>query len=155
MMTEKQILLIKHSWSYVAAQTEDLAYSIAKKLSKHMPELRSQLKELTDNEQVQIMSALNHLVVSLPAFQKADQKIFHLLADHVDKGITREFYDAGLTSFLMTMEKKLGAAWTKDMYEAWIILFASVHLHLLSHFQLPPLLMRHANGKIKSSLYEY
>lgn len=138
-MTEKQILLVKHSWSYVTGHLEDVSALYCKKLAKLMPEFRSLIPDPGKNPEGThlIISTINQLVSAIPDFQKAEKDILILLTAYADKGITRTDYDSALIAFLFTMEKKLGKKWTNETREAWIFAFSALHQHFISLLQIP------------------
>jgi hemoglobin-like flavoprotein len=145
-MTEKQVLLVKHSWSYVTGQLDDLYPIFNKKLGHLCPELKPLLKRLNKEKRLAIiMTAINHMVAALPDLQKAEKQLLLALAEYSDLDISRSYYESALIAFLMTLEKKLGKNWTEEIRDAWIFIFASMHQHLLRQLQLPAVLSREAS----------
>jgi hypothetical protein len=142
-MTEKHVLLVKHSWSYVAGQPDELCAVFSKKLLHLCPELKPLIKRLNkENRLPAFMMVINQLVVALPDLLKTERHLLTLFAEYSDLEIPRDYYDSGLIAFLMALEKKLGKNWTSEMRESWIFIFSSVHQHLLRQLQLPAVLLR-------------
>jgi hemoglobin-like flavoprotein len=141
-MTEKQILLVKHSWSYVASHLDDLVGTFGKKVAQVSPELKPLLKRVNDENGLHsILTTINQVVATLPEFNKAEQQVLLLLAAYAGKGISRENYDAVLIAFLLTLEKKLGKHWSAEIRESWIYCFASIHHHFIRQLQLASTLL--------------
>jgi hypothetical protein len=141
-MTEKQILLVKHSWSYVSGQLDDLCPLLSKKFILLCPESKPMIRRLTkENRLHDFMMTVNHLVIALPDLAKAEKQFLLLLAAYSDLEISRNYYDSALIAFLMMLEKKLGRNWSLEIRDSWVFVFASVHQHLLRQLQLPSVLL--------------
>jgi hemoglobin-like flavoprotein len=145
-MTDKQVLLVKHSWSYVASQLDQVSSLFVKKLLQLHPDLKSTLKSIRPDALPKLMQTVHHLVASLPDFKKAEKELLLLTAEYSNQGITKDIYDSILICFLITLEKKIGKNWSAEIREAWIFVLASTHMHLISQLQPPALLL-----KIKTS----
>jgi hypothetical protein len=150
-MTEKQILLVKHSWSYVSGQLDDLCPLFGKKFVLLCPESKPTIKRLTkENRLHDLMMTVNHLVIALPDLVKAEKQLLLLLAAYSDLEISRNYYDSALIAFLMTLEKKLGKNWTLEIRDSWIFVFASVHQHLLRQLRMPAVLLEGSTQPVTS-----
>jgi hypothetical protein len=142
-MTEKHVLLVKLSWSYVAGQHDDLCPVFSKKLIQLCPELKSLIKRLNKENRLPVfMMSVHQLVTALPDLVKTEKHLLLLFAEYSDLEISRTYYDCALIAFLMSLEKKLGRNWSPEMRESWIFIFATAHQHLLRQIQLPAVLIR-------------
>jgi hemoglobin-like flavoprotein len=144
-MTDKQVLLVKHSWSYVASQLDEISSLFSKKLLQLHPEFKTSTS-IRPEALLKLMQTVHHLVASLPDFKKAEKELLLLTAEYSNQGITKDIYDSILICFLITLEKKIGKNWSAEIREAWIFVLASTHMHLISQLQPPTLL-----SKIKTS----
>lgn len=134
-MTEKQILLVKHSWSYLASQLEETAAVFSKKLMQVMPELKSLFKKTEAEAFHEVMITVNQLVYALPDVRKAEEEILRLIEKFSRRGMSSTEYDGALIAFLLTLEKKLGKSWTQELRESWVFILASVRRHLSKQLQ--------------------
>ena len=136
-MTDRQILLVKHSWSYVASQRDDVCKSLKKNLAFLCPEIKSVIKKLDREKRMAgLMVSVNQLVVALPDLQKAEKEFLLMLAEYADAGISKSYYDSAVIAFLMTLEKKIGRNWTQEMRDSWIFIFVTMHQQILRQLQL-------------------
>jgi hemoglobin-like flavoprotein len=141
-MNEKQVLLVKHSWSYVAGELDDVSNIFFRKMMQLAPELKPQLKKLHQEKRLSgIMTTMNHLVASLPEFKKAEKEVLILLAEYADSGISKHNYDTALIAFLTTLEKKLGDKWNTEMRDSWISIFISIHQYFIRKLEMPSTLL--------------
>lgn len=131
-MTEKHVLLVKHSWSYVAGELDALGALFMKNLIRLRPEHKPIFRKL-DNEKgiTVLMQTIHHLVASLPSIPKAEKDLKSLLTEYSGFSLDRSHYDDALIAFLMTVEKKLGKRWNSEMCEAWVFLFAYTYQHVV------------------------
>jgi hypothetical protein len=136
-MDEKRLVLIKHSWKYA---TGEKGFESA--LCKMMIDVSSDLKPVvsflrTEGQMSQVLETLDKVVVSLPDFTTTETDVIAFASRFSGKGITNERYEAGVIALLMTLEKKV-KAWTPEFREAWIFLFASIHLHFVKKICVEP-----------------
>lgn len=130
-MTERQMLIVKHSWSYVANQLDDTHALFIKNLLHLLPHLEPILKKINqERESNEIMEIINHLVITLPDFSKVENEIRTVLIEYTDLGITPSGYDSALLAFLMTLEEKAPNVWSNEAREAWVFAFASANQYL-------------------------
>jgi hemoglobin-like flavoprotein len=127
-MTERQVLLVKHSWSYQTGQLENLSTLFTKKLLALNPELKLMMRRTVgESGAYSLMIVLNQVVASLPNLPKAHQSIQLIVAQYAALGITRADYENALIAFLLVLEKRLGKNWTDETREAWIFIFSSLY----------------------------
>jgi hypothetical protein len=141
LMDEKRQVLIKHSWKYA---TGDKGFGSV--LCKMMIDVSSDLKPVvtllrTKDQMSQVLETLNKIVISLPDFTTTEPEVIAFASRFSGSGITNERYEAGVIALLMTLEKKV-KAWTPEFREAWIFLFASIHLHFVKKVCFEPRLAK-------------
>ncbi len=126
-MTEKDILLVKHSWTYIASQSESVADSFLKNLKRLNPEQR-ELYKIPEREGSHrlLFNTLHRLVVALPALTRSEGELKDLARQFSNFGLTRTDYDNATIAFLITMEKKLGKVFSQEIRESWVVLFATL-----------------------------
>jgi hemoglobin-like flavoprotein len=136
-MTEKQILLVKHSWSYLAGQVDELAIVLARNIILLDPSLKSLIQQLAVEKKLNdVLATVNDFVASLPDLNKAQPKTLHLISNYSNLNITKKNYDIAVLAFLQSLHKMLGATWDQEIHDAWITALTSMHKHLLDHLQL-------------------
>ncbi len=138
-MTEKQVLIVKHSWSYVANQLDDTSALFCKNLFRLLPDLKPILKKRDQEKGAnEIMDTVNRIVTTLPDFSKVEKEIRIMQTEYANLGITPSDYDSALFAFLMTLEKKTSKIWSNEARDSWVFAFASVRQYLIR----PPVLVR-------------
>jgi hemoglobin-like flavoprotein len=136
-MTEKQILLVKHSWSYIAGQADEMALVFANNLILLDPGLKPLTQQLiTENKLTDMMMTVNYFVAALPDLQKAENKVLDLIAKYSTLELSEKYYDIAWLAFLQSLHKKLGDTWDQEIHDAWITGLTSMHKYLLDHNKL-------------------
>jgi hemoglobin-like flavoprotein len=130
-MTEKQVLIVKHSWSYVANQLDDTNALFCKNLLRLLPDIKPILeKRKQEKGAIEIMGTVNRIVATLPDFSKVETEIRMMQKEFENLGITRSGYDSALSAFLMTLEKKTSKIWSLETRDSWVFVFASITQHI-------------------------
>jgi hypothetical protein len=138
LMDEKRVILIKHSWNNAIADKTvfaSLLSKIAIELSKDLKPIVRQLQG--EHQMMHILEMLNTIVIALPDFGAAEPEVLMFVSRYSKKGITNDNYEIGVIALLMTLEKKV-KAWTPEFREAWIFLFASIHLRFADKIRARP-----------------
>ena len=142
MMDEKQILVVKHSWSYVVGHKEEFCDSLCKHIIFLEAELAPLITTLKSDDKIAgIIDTIHTIVLSLPDFRQAEKEVLTFAAECSHKSITQEVYETGVVALIMTLEKKV-TNWDPEFSEAWIFLFASLHLHFIEKLKVDPMLER-------------
>ena len=130
-MTEKQVLIVKHSWSYVANQLDDANELFIKNLLHLLPHLKSILKKRNqESGSNEIMEIINHIVIALPDFSKVENEIRSMQIEYANLGVTPSDYDSALFAFLTTLEKKAAKAWNSEAHDSWVFVFATLKQYI-------------------------
>jgi hemoglobin-like flavoprotein len=130
-MTEKQVLIVKHSWSYVANQLDDTNALFCKNLLRLLPDIKPILEKRTQEKGAnEIMYIVNRIVTTLPDFSKVETEIRMMQKEFETLGITRSDYDSALSAFLMTLEKNTYKIWSLETRDSWVFVFASITQHI-------------------------
>ncbi|MFM9837459.1 MAG: hypothetical protein ACKVOQ_04300 [Cyclobacteriaceae bacterium] len=130
-MTEKQVLIVKHSWSYVANQLDDTNVLFCKNLLRLLPDLKPILKKREQEKSAsEIMSTINRIVTSLPDFSKVETEIRTIQMEYASLGMTPSDYDSAMFAFLITLEKKTTKVWSNEARDSWVFVFASIKQYI-------------------------
>ena len=119
-MNARQIELVQASWREVAPIADDAASLFYSRLFDLDPSLKSMFRGDMKQQGKKLMSmigfavnALNRIDSLLPGLRSLGQR-------HAGYGVRDEHYDTVARALLWTLEKGLGAAFTKEVKQAWI-----------------------------------
>jgi hemoglobin-like flavoprotein len=130
-MNEKQVLIVKHSWSCVVNQLDETNALFCKNLLRLLPDIKPILKKRNKEKGVnEIKGAVNRIVTTLPDFSKVETETRMMQKEFQDLGITRSNYETALFAFLMTLEKKTSKIWCNEASDSWVFVFASIAQHI-------------------------
>ena len=121
-MDERQILLVKVSWSNIYKRQELFEAIFLKQFRNQCPQQNNYSKHKTFKE---ISNLINLLVLNIHSFQNiftpldAQVKIFE------EHGFDREGFNNLVQAFLLTLEKIQGSAWNVEVKSAWVIAIAT------------------------------
>jgi hypothetical protein len=142
LMDEKRVILIKHSWSYVVSDRSGFGSLLCKMIINLSADLKPIVRQLRAEHQIQnILETLDKIVLSLPDFSTTEPEVITFVARYSEKRITNENYELGVIALLMCLQKKV-RSWTPEFHEAWIFLFASIHVHFVDKVGTDPRLTR-------------
>ena len=137
-LTEKQIQLVQNSFALVAPIADTAAEIFYGRLFELDPSLRHMFKSDMKEQGRKLMQmlsvavhALNNLDSIVPAVQAMGQR-------HVGYGVTMEHYAVVGEALIWTLEKGLGEAFTAEVKEAWITLYALVTQVATANLYLEP-----------------
>ena len=137
-LTEKQIQLVQNSFALVAPIADTAAEIFYGRLFELDPSLRHMFKSDMKEQGRKLMQmlsvavhALNNLDSIIPAIQAMGQR-------HVGYGVTMEHYAVVGEALIWTLEKGLGEAFTAEVKEAWIALYALVTQVATANLYLEP-----------------
>ena len=120
-MDERQILLVKVSWSNIYKRPELFEAVFLKQFRNQCPQ-NNHSKHKTFKE---ISNLINQMVLNIHSFQN----IFGSLDGHVkvfeEHGFDREGFNNLVQAFLLALEKLLGSAWNVEVKSAWVIAIAT------------------------------
>jgi hypothetical protein len=138
LMDDKRVILIKDTWSTAFIDKAALADGLYKMMVIISEDLKPIAKQLRANSEIDhMLETINEIVWSLPDFNSSETAIKGLITLHASKGISNETYESGVIALLMILEKKV-KRWTPECREAWIFLFASIHLHFATKLRTEP-----------------
>jgi len=140
-MTSNQINLVQASFR----QVMPLAETAAKIFYERLFELDESLQALFTNDMLtqgnKLMQFLGLAVVSLNKPEQLRPTLRTLGARHVAYGVLEEDFDTVGSALLWTLERTLGDAFTPDLEQAWIEVYAMISAEMKAGAatkQLPP-----------------
>lgn len=119
-MTEREILLVKNSWSFVITNAEEAGQLFYGRLFEVAPGVKHMFKSDPKDQARKLMNMVTLIVAKL---QKLDEIMFEIKAlaqRHGKYGAKVEHYAVVGECLLWTLEKGLGDKWTKETKEAWM-----------------------------------
>jgi len=125
MLTKKEIVLIKKSWSLIRkidpVVAGDIFYS---KLFFDNPELRKIFPEDMTSQCRKLIEMLNTIVERLEKIDELKGDIADMAKRHEGYGVKPEHYNMVGVALLRTLQKGLGTEWTDQVRSAWINCYA-------------------------------
>jgi hemoglobin-like flavoprotein len=125
-MTPEQKQLVRDSWAEVLPIKETAAELFYGRLFELYPEVRPLFKGDMKEQGRKLMVMLNTAVNSLDNLEALIGPLKQSGKAHAGYGVKAEDYDKVGASFLWTLEKGLGDAFTPDVKEAWIAVYTTV-----------------------------
>lgn len=125
-MTPEQKQLVKDSWEKVLPIRDTAAELFYGRLFEAYPEVRPLFKGDMREQGRKLMVMLNTAVNSLDNIETLIDPLKQSGRAHAGYGVKAEDYDKVGASFLWTLEKGLGDAFTPDVEEAWTVVYKTV-----------------------------
>jgi hemoglobin-like flavoprotein len=119
-MTPAEISLVKDSFRQVVPIGEQAAALFYARLFELDPSLRALFRGDMSEQGRKLMTMLATAVVSLEQIDRLLPALRQLGSRHANYGVRDEHYATVGTALLWTLEKGLGAAFTRDVREAWM-----------------------------------
>jgi hypothetical protein len=123
-MNEKQILLVKLSWSNAYRRPEIIEEVFLKKLKDVAPSLRRMMRyaPLSKN----FVSNLNFIVLNIQEAHTLKSELNNIIKEYCACGFDRVAFNSMIIAFLLTMKKILGNNWTMEIQNAWVMTIATM-----------------------------
>ena len=118
-MTPDQIKLVQQSFAKVAPISEQAAVMFYDRLFEIAPAVRAMFPHDMTEQRRKLMATLAIVVNGLPNLESVLPAAASLATRHVAYGAKAEHYPVVGSALLWTLEKGLGAGWTKDVADAW------------------------------------
>lgn len=131
-MTDRQILLVKHSWRSVMVQPEEAGELFYTKLFELDPSLRSMFKNDRDFQSNKLVSMLTLIITKIQTIEDIMPEIQALSQRHVGYGTKAEHYPMVGQALLWMMENSAGNHWTEEARQAWEILYTMLSNAMIS-----------------------
>ena len=122
-MTERQILLVKNSWSYVVINSEEAGELFYSRLFEVAPAVRSMFKHDQKEQARKLMNMVTLIVTKLQKLDDIMNGIKLLAQRHGKYGVQPGHYKVVGECLLWTLEQGLGDKWNKELQEAWTTVY--------------------------------
>jgi hemoglobin-like flavoprotein len=119
-MTERQILLVKNSWSYVIVNSEEAGQLFYQRLFEVAPGVKHMFKGDHKEQARKLMNMVTLIVSKLQKLDDILNEIKMLSQRHGKYGAQPAHYKVVGECLIWTLEKGLAEKWNKETEEAWI-----------------------------------
>src|SRR5262245_29858827 len=119
-MTSTEITLVKDSFRKVAPIADQAAALFYARLFELDPSLRPLFRGDMVEQGKKLMMMLASAVALLDQVERLLPVLQQMGARHANYGVREEHYATVGTALLWTLEKGLGPAFTREVYEAWV-----------------------------------
>lgn len=119
-MTERQILLVKNSWSYVVVNSEEAGLLFYKRLFEVAPSVEHMFTTDKKEQARKLMSMVTLVVTKLQKLDDILNEVKMLAQRHGKYGAQPAHYKVVGECLLWTLAKGLGDRWDKETEQAWI-----------------------------------
>lgn len=121
MLSEKEIKLIKKSWSALHRVNPVLIGDVFyRKLFIDVPELKKMFTSSPEAQAKKLIDMLNVIVARLERFDELSQDIKQLGLRHVRYGVTDKHYEYVGAALIWTLKQALRNEWNAKTEDAWI-----------------------------------
>lgn len=118
-MTERQILLIKNSWSQVVPLAHEAGILFYDQLFKIAPELKGMFKSDIQSQAKKLTAMLTFVVSKLQCLDEIIDQVKALADRHVDYGTNKEHFLWVGVALIRTLKLALQENWNSELEEAW------------------------------------
>jgi hemoglobin-like flavoprotein len=126
MLTDRQVLNIKLSWSYISIRLDDFGAAFYKILFEMDPSLRFMFKGDMGNQMKKFGEMVNHIVSHMQSVGALEVDFNKLGESHAGIGVRTEHYDTVAIAFLLAMKKTLKRKMNEETQEAWTMAFSMI-----------------------------
>ena len=120
-MTQKQIELVKSSWSLVSAIDPiivgDLFYN---RLFEIAPQVKHMFRNPIPEQSKKLIAMINYVIIKLDKLEDIIGEVGKLAQRHTNYGVKPEHYTIVGSALIWTLGKGLGEFWNDELKEAWI-----------------------------------
>lgn len=124
MLTLMQVELVQSSFAIIAPIADDAAALFYRRLFEIDPSLEPMFKGEMAEQRRKLMQMLTAAVKGLPRLDRLVPVVEDLGRRHAGYGVADEHYDTVGAALLWTLEKGLGTAFTPEVKEAWVTVYA-------------------------------
>jgi hemoglobin-like flavoprotein len=123
MLTAAQITLVQETFGVIAPIADDAAMLFYQRLFELDPSLRRMFGSDMREQRRKLMQMLTAAVKGLDRLDRLVPVVEDLGRRHAGYGVGDEHYDTVGAALLWTLEMGLGAAFTRDVKEAWAAVY--------------------------------
>jgi len=125
-MTPSQIQAVQSSFARVRPISDQAGEMFYRRLFEIAPSVRPLFKGDIAEQQRKLMQMLTVAVGSLDNLDAIIPAVQALGARHAGYGVQDSHYDVVAEALLWTLETGLGAAFTSDVKEAWVVAYGTL-----------------------------
>ncbi|NOQ64044.1 MAG: hemin receptor [Methyloprofundus sp.] len=125
-MSEQQIKLIRDSWKRVVPMRKQAAELFYARLFELDPELKPLFRGKLDFQGDKLMTTLNVVVNSLEDLDSVETMLQAMGERHITYGVDAAHYETVGAALLWVLEQGLGAYFTPEVEEAWVIAYGAI-----------------------------
>ena len=125
-MTERQILLVKNSWSYVVINSEEAGELFYSRLFEVAPAVRSMFKHDQKEQARKLMNMVTYIVTKLQKLDEIMGEVKSLAQRHGKYGVKPHYYQIVGSSLLWTLKEGLGDKWNTETEQAWTAVYTAL-----------------------------
>lgn len=122
-MTDRNVLIIKNSWSYIITQSDHVGESFYKKLFELDPCLIPMFQNDIEHQAKKMMDMLTYMVMNLQNMQNIQDDIDALAKRHVHYGTKPEQYQTVGQALIWVLQNSLGDEWDEEIGQSWMDLY--------------------------------
>lgn len=130
-MTPEQVKLVQDSFSKVAPIADQAAVIFYGRLFEIAPEVKPLFHGDMTEQRRKLMTALAMVVNNLRDIPSILPAASALAKRHVGYGVRPEHYAPVGAALLWTLEKGLGAQWTRPVSDAWVEAYATLSEYMI------------------------
>ena len=119
-MTQKQIELVRSTWSRVATLNPvDVGELFYCRIFEIAPQVKSMFHNPMPEQSKKLFAMLNYIISKLDKLDDILHEVAKLAQRHVSYGVNPGHYAVVGQALLWTLEKGLGKNWNDEIKEAW------------------------------------
>ncbi len=122
-MTERQILLVKNSWSFVITNAETAGELFYARLFEVAPSVRHMFKGDTKEQAKKLMNMVTLIVTKLQKLDEIIGEVKSLAQRHGKYGAQPAHYTVVGECLIWTLKQGLAEKWTDETEEAWVVVY--------------------------------
>lgn len=123
MITDRQILLVKNSWSYIVTDSEDAGQLFYQRLFEVAPSVKHMFASDTREQSRKLMNMVTLIVTKLQNLNEIMDGIRGLAQRHGKYGAKPEHYAIVGECLVWTLQQGLGDRWNNETEEAWTVVY--------------------------------
>jgi hemoglobin-like flavoprotein len=132
-MTQKQVKLVRSSWSQVTAIDPDIVGSLFySRLFETAPGIKHMFHRPMPEQSRKLVTILDHIVEKLDALEEIVENIVKLAQRHDGYGVRPEHYVEVGEALLWTLGKSLGEKWNDELKEAWTMCYVKLSATMMN-----------------------
>ena len=130
-MNDRDILIIKNSWSYLINQSDEVGLLFYNKLFELDPGLKSMFHNDMDGQIQKFMDLITFTVTRLQKITDIENELDALAMRHLTYGVRPQHYQLMGKALLWAFEKSLGDLWNEETNNAWRELYNFLALSMM------------------------